>query len=57
MFNDYVWQIYLKAGGESVVTFFQQNLTGDFSKDYIDTIRVCFKTNTFNQRTKEHANQ
>lgn len=38
MFNDYMWQTYLNAGGKSVVSFFEQNLTGNLSQDYIATI-------------------
>lgn len=38
MFNDYIWQTYLNAGGKNVVSFFKQNLTDNLSQDYIDTI-------------------
>lgn len=38
MFNNYMWQTYLNAGGKNVVAFFEQNLTGNLSQDYIDTI-------------------
>lgn len=38
MFNDYMWQTYLNAGGKSVVALFEQNLTGNLSQDYIEAI-------------------
>lgn len=38
MFNSYMWQTYLNAGGENVVAMFEQNLTGNLSEDYIDNI-------------------
>lgn len=34
MFNEYVWQLYLKAGGENVVRVFKDNLTETFSESY-----------------------
>ena len=38
MFNDYVWQIYLNAGGKNVVELFEQNLSENLSLEYIKTI-------------------
>ncbi|MBR3691945.1 MAG: hypothetical protein IKL89_04530 [Clostridia bacterium] len=38
MFNDYMWQTYLNAGGKSAVSLFEQSLTGNLSQDYIETI-------------------
>lgn len=38
MFNGYMWQLYLNAGGSKIVSLFEQNLTGNLSQDYIETI-------------------
>ena len=38
MFNDYMWQTYLNAGGKNVVSLFERNLTGNLSSEYIETI-------------------
>ncbi|MGN0527669.1 MAG: type I restriction enzyme HsdR N-terminal domain-containing protein [Eubacterium sp.] len=35
MFNDYQWNLYLKAGGRQVVEMFEKNLTGEFTEEYI----------------------
>lgn len=40
MFNDYMWQTYLSAGGKSVVSLSEQNLTENLSQDYIETIET-----------------
>lgn len=34
MFNEYVWQLYLQAGGEKVVRVFENNLAKTFSESY-----------------------
>lgn len=38
MFNEYMWQTYLNAGGKDVVDTFEKNLTGDYSKKYANFI-------------------
>lgn len=38
MFNNYMWQIYLKSGGKNIVEMFEKNLANNFSQEYIDTI-------------------
>ncbi len=38
MFNDYMWQTYLKAGGKNVVELFERNLNGNLSPEYIEAI-------------------
>lgn len=38
MFNDYMWQTYLNAGGKNVVSLFERSLTGNLSSEYIETI-------------------
>lgn len=39
MLNSYVWEVYLKAGGNDIVDMFCQNLKEEISQDYIDKIR------------------
>lgn len=39
MFNDYVWQLYLNAGGREVASKFEDNLTKEFRASYADFIR------------------
>ena len=39
MFNSYVWDVYLKAGGNNVVDMFRQNLKEEMSQDYINKIK------------------
>lgn len=39
MFNRYIWQLYLKAGGKQVVKKFEDNLSQNFSADYITFIK------------------
>lgn len=39
MFNSYVWDVYLKAGGNNVVDMFRHNLKEEISVDYINKIR------------------
>ncbi|MGN0633648.1 MAG: hypothetical protein ACI4JW_07235, partial [Oscillospiraceae bacterium] len=43
MFNDYMWQTYLNAGGREVVEKFRRNLTDDFSEEYADFIADLHK--------------
>ncbi len=38
MFNKYLWENYLKAGGNEVVKMFEENLNGGFSEEYADKI-------------------
>lgn len=38
MFNDYTWQIYLKAGGKQIASFFEQNLGGKLSQNYLEKL-------------------
>lgn len=38
MFNDYMWQTYLNAGGEDLVAFFEKNMTKAYSKEYAKRI-------------------
>lgn len=37
MFNQFVWELYLKSGGKDVVDRFKRDLTSEFSKEY-----ACF---------------
>lgn len=39
MFNKYVWDNYLKSGGDKVVELFRSNLTGTFTADYAVQVR------------------
>ena len=39
MFNQYIWELYLKSGGRDVVEKFEYNLTHSFTQDYADFIR------------------
>ena len=39
MFNQYIWKLYLKAGGKQIVQLFEDNLSKEFSTDYISFIR------------------
>lgn len=39
MFNEYVWQIYLNAGGKEIVSFFEKNLVDEYTKEYAN--RIC----------------
>ena len=39
MFNQYNWQLYLKAGGKKIVQQFEDNLSKEFSADYIAFIK------------------
>jgi len=35
--NHYMWQTYLKAGGDKIVAVFQKNLTEQMTHEYIET--------------------
>ena len=39
MFNQFIWKLYLKAGGKQIVQLFEDNLSKEFSTDYISIIR------------------
>ncbi|MGN1106948.1 MAG: hypothetical protein ACI4RH_09870, partial [Huintestinicola sp.] len=43
MFNDYMWQTYLNAGGKDVAQKFRSNLTGAYSEEYADFISDLHK--------------
>lgn len=34
MFNQFVWETYLKAGGSEIVAFFHNNLSGKLCAEY-----------------------
>lgn len=36
--NKYVWELYLKSGGQEVVEFFEDNLVNGFKDEYVDKI-------------------
>ncbi len=42
MFNDYMWQTYLNAGGKDVVEKFRKNLTDEYTIDYADMIKKLY---------------
>lgn len=44
MFNDYIWQLYLNAGGKGVVSMFERNLTIGLSDDYAKFITELRKS-------------
>lgn len=39
MFNQYVWKLYLKSGGNQVVEMFKKNLTEEFTAEYAAEIK------------------
>ena len=39
MINKYVWDLYLKSGGNQTVKLFRDNLYKSFSPDYVSGIR------------------
>lgn len=39
MFNQYIWELYLKSGGNKVVDTFKHNLSVKFTKQYADFIK------------------
>lgn len=48
MFNQYIWELYLKSGGQDVVEKFEYNLTHSFTEDYADFIRRLRQNYTIN---------
>lgn len=44
MFNNYMWQTYLNAGGKTVVDFFKNNLSNEYSEEYADFITELHKS-------------
>ena len=43
MFNQYIWNNYLEAGGKKVAQMFEKNLTEEFTEEYIDQIAELHK--------------
>lgn len=41
--NKYVWELYLKSGGQEVVDFFEDNLVNGLNDDYVDKINELQK--------------
>lgn len=39
MFNEYMWQTYLNAGGEAVVEMFERNLSIEYTEEYAERIK------------------
>lgn len=39
MINKFMWDTYLKSGGDKIVELFQKNLSGEYSEDYAIQIR------------------
>ena len=37
--NEYVWNLYLKSGGQAVVDMFRRNLTEEFTKEYVEAVK------------------
>lgn len=44
MFNNYVWNTYLNAGGKDVVELFERNLTKAYTKEYAEKIYEFHKS-------------
>lgn len=38
MFNKYIWNLYLKSGGNNVVEMFRRNIGKDLSEEYVEEI-------------------
>ena len=38
MLNKYMWQLYLKSGGDKTVKRFEDNFTNGMKKDYVNMI-------------------
>lgn len=38
MFNEYIWNTYLNAGGRKITELFEKNLTPDLSEEYVNTM-------------------
>ncbi len=57
MFNDYVWKNYLDGKGKDVVSFFEKNYTGEFTKEYAEKICDLHKaycpSKSINERIRE----
>ena len=58
MLNDYVWKLYLNAGGSETVAFFEKNLRGNITLEYIDKIGqfqeyYCASKGTVDETKKE----
>lgn len=57
MFNEYIWQLYLNAGGKNVVQTFENNFA-NYTNDYSEFICRLHKeycpSNTINTQIKEH---
>ena len=48
MFNDYIWQTYLNAGGRKVAKMFESNLSPEgYSEEYADYIEEFYKVYGF----------
>ena len=43
MLNKYMWQLYLKAGGDKTVKRFEDNFTNGMKKDYVNMIYELHK--------------
>ena len=39
MLNEYVWNLYLDAGGREMVAFFEKNLCGNITPEYIERMK------------------
>ena len=39
MFNQYIWQLYLNAGGNKIVKCFEDNLSNEFTAEYVSFIK------------------
>ena len=44
MFNDYVWENYLNAGGRAVAEMFEKNLQNGYSDEYAEIVYKLHKT-------------
>ena len=57
MFNDYVWKNYLDGKGKDVVSSFEKNYTGEFTKEYVVTENNIIKDTdwTYLEETGENT--
>jgi len=39
MLNDYMWDLYLRAGGKEIVEMFRRNLGKALTQEFADSIR------------------
>lgn len=53
MFNDYVWRLYLKSGGNKVVQLFEDNLTKNFTDEYIEKVLEFHQVYCSDEQTKQ----